>query len=188
MRIGTANTGAFGIYQNEELALLAKTRLTRRIIERLQDADMFAGTNSSSMDEYRKKAETDKKLRAELSADPFQRKVEVMASVRGYYKVARLRFFDHVVQGVHAETFNTLVSQPPAQLKAGFPVEAPDGTLRPFSNTDLSIELTPETAAAHCTRLLTEDADREAIHLRLEKERQNLIEAQQWLASLNEGV
>ena len=129
----TMNNEGFKAATSAELERLANFRLTKRALEHLHRTDKSA---SKQLDEdeaqeklkhQQKKAATDHKLRAELGPDPFQREIEVMARVRGYYSVALLRFLDHVVQGVHAEAFVKCIDELPSQLRAGLMLESHDG-------------------------------------------------------------
>ncbi|KEQ74338.1 hypothetical protein M436DRAFT_71772 [Aureobasidium namibiae CBS 147.97] len=162
----TYNNESYIQYHDKELSLLQNERITRRLVEKFEDADRAAGKFSEPA-ERKKKAMTDKKARGELGDDPFKQEIHAMARVRGYYYVALLRFHDHVAQGVQVEVLHELVTNLMQQLKAGLEVETRD-------------------AHERCKELLAEDRDREIRRKALQQERVNLLEAQRKLAAIGQ--
>ncbi|KAJ5646764.1 hypothetical protein N7490_003136 [Penicillium lividum] len=100
---------------------------------------------------------------AELGPDQFAQEIEMMASARGYYEIARMRFTDMVClfaeSKVKWKCRDELKETLDAQLKA--------------ATLDRSSEL------------MAEDPEREARRSDLTKQRKKLTQAQEWLAAVH---
>ncbi|KAL1304091.1 hypothetical protein AAFC00_000526 [Neodothiora populina] len=150
--------------QKEELERIEAVRYRKRAIEYLDRTEQRTGRITSGADRS-KKIQNDKTLRMSLGADVFQKEIEVMSRVCGYYRVAMFRFLDRVVQ----ETQHGL-----EQCRSGL-----------HQQLLLGLEIGNENAHEHCTRLLLEDPLREAQRIALKNERQKLVEAQERLSRLD---
>lgn len=162
----TLNTDSYKFQCEHELNVLQEARTTQRLIENLK-AENVSKRLALDNEDITKKAKTDMKARAELGEDPFKSEVGVMASVKGYYNVASVRFLESIVQGVQIEVLHNLITKLPEQLELG-------------------LEIKGEHAHEHCKELLAEDRNREIRRVSLKKERNNLIEAQHKLARLGQ--
>lgn len=112
--------------EGEELQVIEPMRYKTRAGEYLNIHEARTGRVTIEA-ERKKKIQGDKNLRTELGVDPFQREIEVMAKVRGYYRVALLRFLDHVVQGVQVEVFEKCRNELSRQLKLGLELGTANG-------------------------------------------------------------
>ena len=104
----TENGDALEASIAQELESLMAARQRART-EALAEAAEANGNNKAA-DERGRKAATaaaaaEKEQRVRLGPDPFQREVEVMARVRGYYAVAGARFVDTVCQAIEVGLF-----------------------------------------------------------------------------------
>lgn len=101
-RLMTFNGEAFAQYKSEELHLLTRFRHKMRMEKKgLQDPKPLADWEKMSDNEREK--EKSRRLSDEankIGPDAFAREVDVIAYVRGYYKLAALRFADAVAQQV----------------------------------------------------------------------------------------
>ncbi|KAL4887001.1 P-loop containing nucleoside triphosphate hydrolase protein [Aspergillus karnatakaensis] len=99
---------------------------------------------------------------AELGADEFTMEVKMMATTRGYYMVASSRFLDSVCQSVHTKLFFKCREH-----------------LVETIEQELGIQ--DENAAERCAELMSEDVGRQRRRLYLEKEKEKIAKAQDWL-------
>ncbi|KAI9672960.1 MAG: hypothetical protein M1817_003124 [Caeruleum heppii] len=102
---------------------------------------------------------------AQIGPDPFAKEVEVVATVRGYYKIAMFRFLDSICQSVHGELFSRCRSEMGPELEKG------------LGYGDAGAE-------ERFARLMTEHPEREIKRAQLKKEKAMLGKAQDWLAKL----
>ncbi|KAL2835249.1 P-loop containing nucleoside triphosphate hydrolase protein [Aspergillus cavernicola] len=102
----------------------------------------------------------------ELGSDPFTLEVEMMATTRGYYEVASSRLVDSVCQSVHTKLFfkchETLIEA----IEDGLGIQ-------------------DENAVERCNELMCEDADRQHRRQYLEKQKEKVMKAQEWLNAEN---
>ncbi|KAJ5093903.1 dynamin GTPase [Penicillium angulare] len=106
----------------------------------------------------------DKKEKApEFGPDPFSQEIEMLASSRGYYEIAKVRFTDMICllaeSHIRGRCRNELKGTLEQKLKA----------------------TTPE----RCCELMAEDPEREARRHNLAKQKKKLAEAQKWLATVH---
>lgn len=136
----TMNEEGFESHRTKELSRLEDERLTRRVFEDLKKKERDTAADRDATRERHealfKRAKDEKKLRDAMDAkpDPFQREVEAMASVLGYYNVALVRFLDHIVQGIHGEALHQCREELSRQLRAGLMVDSPEGQFSLLSN------------------------------------------------------
>ncbi|KAJ5287445.1 hypothetical protein N7478_003131 [Penicillium angulare] len=99
----------------------------------------------------------------DLGPDPFSQEIEMLASSRGYYEIAKARFTDMIYllaeSHIRDRCRNELKGALEQKLKA----------------------TTPE----RCCELMAEDPEREARRHNLAKQRKKLTEAQNWLATVH---
>ncbi|EON68609.1 hypothetical protein W97_07867 [Coniosporium apollinis CBS 100218] len=142
----------------EELEVFQAARYEARANAWIDEQDARTGKGTSLQDRHRKIA-TDQ-VRKEVGADPYQREVEVMAKVRGYYNVASNSFVDHICKSLQVELFDS------------FRTDIHGGLVEGLSVVD------DADAHANCVRLLAEDPARELHRQTLKKEKEKLMDAQ----------
>ncbi|KAL4922271.1 P-loop containing nucleoside triphosphate hydrolase protein [Aspergillus aurantiobrunneus] len=103
---------------------------------------------------------------AELGVDVFTLEVRMMAITRGYYEVASSRFVDSVCQTVYTKLFSKC-----------------RGDLVKVIENDLGIMA--ENAVERCTELMSEDVERQRRRQYLEKQKEKVMKAQEWLNEEN---
>lgn len=165
----TMNDEFIKMVQDETLTQIRLARYKKRAIEHLIKHEASTRKDGTPISEemYKKRIETDAKLRNDVGPDPFALEVEVMAKIRAYYRLALLRFLDTVVQGFNFEVLEACKAELPQQLHAGLELDAA-----------LDVH-------ARCARLLAEDPARKERRVHLKREKEKLVKAQEWLADLN---
>ncbi|OCK79986.1 hypothetical protein K432DRAFT_393431 [Lepidopterella palustris CBS 459.81] len=105
-------------------------------------------------------------LREKFKNDPYHREVEVMAKIRGYYKIASTRFYDNICLSLQAKLFRKLRTALHEELTSGLKVYEGDGRER-------------------CIQLLAEDGERRQQRFALMNRRKALLEGQKCLDELD---
>lgn len=161
----TIDIEAYEYHSKEELKILEEARMTRRLKEKFEATDRASGRddNQKRLEKFLK----DTKARAELGPDPYDEEVKIMAKVRGYHRVALLRFVDQIIRRIHVLVLHELEYDLPQELKTGLGVENHD-------------------AQERCKELLAEDREREIRRKELQVERSNFVEAQRKLAAIGQ--
>ncbi|KAL1966975.1 hypothetical protein VTN77DRAFT_3719 [Rasamsonia byssochlamydoides] len=113
---------------------------------------------------HKREAEIRKVSDRELGPDPFEREIEMMATVRGYYEVASSRFVDSICQGIHIKLFSRCREEL-------------------FLVIEKALGILEENALERCMILMAEDPERQKRRQYLVKERAKLTKAQEWLAA-----
>lgn len=149
----------------EELEVFQTARYEARANAWVDEQDVRTGKGTSLQDRHRKIAT--EQVRKEIGPDPYQREVEVMAKVRGYYNVASNGFVDHICKSLQAELFES------------FRTDIRGGLMEGLSVVD------DADAHANCVRLLAEDPAREVHRQALKKEKEKLMDAQKVIDSLD---
>ncbi|KAG5980385.1 hypothetical protein E4U55_004095 [Claviceps digitariae] len=125
-RLLTFNEEAFAQYNAEELLELTRFRHYMRMKAIGPDPGKFIPGNQLSED---KRAQDTKKRMAELARigpDRFAREIEVVAYVRGYYRLAALRFADAVSQRVICRMIPSIRRQLPLYMERELGLRRPD--------------------------------------------------------------
>ncbi|KAL4785227.1 P-loop containing nucleoside triphosphate hydrolase protein [Aspergillus varians] len=104
----------------------------------------------------------------ELGVDNFTLEVRMMAITRGYYQVASSRFIDSVCQTVYTKLFFKCRQDLVEAIESGLGIQA-------------------ENAVERCTELMSEDTERQRRRQYLEKQREKVMKAQEWLNAENNG-
>lgn len=127
-RLLTFNKDAFKQYKDDELLELTRFRHYMRLKAIGPDPGKYVPGDQLSED---KRAQDTKKREAELAKlgqDQFAREIEVVAYVRGYYRLAALRFADAVSQRVICRMIPSLRRQLPYYLEEKLGIRRPDAT------------------------------------------------------------
>jgi hypothetical protein len=127
-RLMTFNDEAFAQYKSDELHLLTRFRHKMRMEKKgLQDPRPLADWDKMSDSERDK--EKSRRLSEEtnkIGKDPFAREVDVISYVRGYYKLAALRFADAVAQQVLCQMIPNIQSSIHLHLIKELGIAAPN--------------------------------------------------------------
>ena len=150
----TENEAALEAHIAQELEALTAARQRARTEAQAEAAE--ASGNGKGEERGRKAA--DKDPRPHLGPDPFQREVEAMARVRGYYAVAAARFVDTVCQAVEVGLFTRVRAALDGAVVAGLGIGGRD-------------------CAEACGRLLEDDERRARERIALKEERARLERA-----------
>ncbi|KAI9372884.1 P-loop containing nucleoside triphosphate hydrolase protein [Aspergillus egyptiacus] len=102
----------------------------------------------------------------ELGPDQYALEVKMMASSRGYYEVASSRFVDAVCQSVHTKLFFKCRENLIEALEQGLGIRN-------------------DNAVERCNELMSEDVDRQRRRQYLEKQKEKVMKAQEWLQAEN---
>ncbi|KAG6011342.1 hypothetical protein E4U54_008133 [Claviceps lovelessii] len=125
-RLLTFNEEAFAQYNAEELAELTRFRHYMRMKAIGPDPGKFVPGDQLSED---KRAQDTKKRTAEIGKigpDRFAREIEVVAYVRGYYRLAALRFADAVSQRVICRMIPSIRRELPYYMESKLGLRRPD--------------------------------------------------------------
>ncbi|KAG9255558.1 P-loop containing nucleoside triphosphate hydrolase protein [Emericellopsis atlantica] len=117
-KLMTFNSATFTQYETEELHLLEWFRHKMRMEAQgvASKATCNKDFNSMSEQERRTESETRKAEIAKIGVDDFDREIKVIAYVRGYYRLAGLRFVDSIAQCVLCRLIPNLQEQLPLYL------------------------------------------------------------------------
>lgn len=176
----TLNEGALDYHQQHELRVFEAARREFRGGLMIDEQEAITGKFTEDSDRVRKLEKLTPEM---LKPDPWQREVEVMSRVRGYYSVAAIRLVDHVYQIVQAELFEHCSTNLPVALEEALGIHKTDGEW--LSKFDRICQLTASSAAfENCVRLLSEDPGRERKRCELNAELEKLTQAKQRLEDL----
>lgn len=117
-KLMTFNSATFTQYETEELHLLEWFRHKMRMEAQGDASKSKGGKDWSTMSEQerRTESETRKAEIAKIGVDEFDREIKVIAYVRGYYRLAGLRFVDSIAQCVLCRLIPDLQEQLPLYL------------------------------------------------------------------------
>lgn len=101
----TEDSEALELYTSRELEILQTARFKARADSYFNEQDAMTSKTTSPEDRTRK-TQTDKELRNKIGTDTYQREVEVMSTIRGYYTIAASRFVDNICQSVESDLFD----------------------------------------------------------------------------------
>ncbi|KAG6039656.1 hypothetical protein E4U41_002324 [Claviceps citrina] len=125
-RLLTFNNEAFMQYKDEELLELTRFRHYMRMKAIGPDPGKYVPGDQLSED---KRAQDTKRREAELAKlgrDHFAREIEVVAYVRGYYRLAALRFADAVSQRLICRMIPSIRRQLPYYMEEKLGIRRPD--------------------------------------------------------------
>ncbi|KAF2201925.1 P-loop containing nucleoside triphosphate hydrolase protein [Delitschia confertaspora ATCC 74209] len=109
----------------------------------------------------------DEALKKLLNAEPYEREIDVMATICAYYDMASGRLHDAICMRVESKIFKTLRVSLQEELSSG-------------------LEIYGENAHDKCIELLAEDVGRERVRQFLEERKSKLLEGEKLLNELNE--
>jgi hypothetical protein len=113
-KLFTLNEAAFLEYQAEELKILQDVRRERRVRCYVQKQAQLAKKSLTEASRLQmERAVTDDRL----GPDPFRLEIETAAYVRGYYKIAGLRFSENLCQGILGNLFRRVHKEIPFLLE-----------------------------------------------------------------------
>ncbi|OAA51524.1 Dynamin family protein [Metarhizium rileyi] len=127
-RLLTFNETAFKKYRDEEYTELSRFRHFMRLKAVGPDPGNYIPGDQLTED---KRAQDSKRRELELlklGPDPFARELEVVAYVRGYYRLAALRFADAVSQRIICRMIPAIRRQLPYYLEDKLGIRGPDAT------------------------------------------------------------
>jgi hypothetical protein len=169
-RLVTFNDDAFERYNEDEKKLLVRFRHKMRMETRGLIA-VRPLENWDSMSEA-KQREEDKRRADELlkiGKDQFEREIEVVAYIRGYYRLAALRFSENVSQGVLCQLIPDIKDE-----------------LSLYLNREMG--LLPGAARAVYERLMEEDPEVASKRETLKREKDKFVKALASIEALNAGA
>jgi hypothetical protein len=93
--------------EREEREIFREFRFKERSEVYFDTQDTSTGRTTSAEEREKKRLNKDsaEDIKNKIGADPFAREVEVMAKIRGYYKIASVRFVDIICQVVENDLF-----------------------------------------------------------------------------------
>lgn len=157
----TGDSEAMELYIARELEVLQTARFKARAGEYFDEQDRTTGKTTTG-EERTRKIQNDKDLRSKLGPDSYQREVEVMAKIRGYYTVAASSLHAELLGGLGIDDRNCKSPYPYLQCVA----------------------LTGTIGHDICTRLLEDDPQRAQERVKLKDKKAHLEEAKTRLDSL----
>lgn len=113
----TFNKEAFKQYQDAELMELSRYRHYMRLKARGMDTGNYVSGDQLTEDKRLQEAKKREADMGKIGQDPFAREIEVVAYCRGYYRLAALRFSDHVASRLLHLTIPAIRRQLPYYLE-----------------------------------------------------------------------
>ncbi|KAI9845086.1 MAG: hypothetical protein M1837_005090 [Sclerophora amabilis] len=148
--------------KQEALKLIQEKRLEHLAEAHIAAVEARMGKTYEEADRANKKA---KVTWEQVGPDPYAREVEVMSTVRGYYKTALNRFVDHLCLSIRTEFFWGCRNNICSQLETAFGLRERDAQQR-------------------CAILTAENPEREERRKRLQRDEHNLTQARDELESV----
>lgn len=120
----TLNDNYMDWLAEKELEQFSVQRFETRVDKHLDEEEALIGKRTEGMERVRRR----KLVKSEMiGPDPFQKEVETMARVRGYYGVASMRFVDQICLYVQGELMEKCRTQLSERLIAELGVYGDDG-------------------------------------------------------------
>jgi hypothetical protein len=114
--------------EREERKFFRAARFKERSEMFFDKQDESTGKTTLAEERERKRINKDvaEAIEKKMGTDPFAREVDVMAKIRGYYKIASTRFVDNICQAVEADLFLKLRDGLQDDLEEGLHLTQPD--------------------------------------------------------------
>ncbi|KID88448.1 Dynamin family protein [Metarhizium guizhouense ARSEF 977] len=125
-RLLTFNNKTFEQYRDDEYMELTRFRHFMRLKAVGPDPGSYISTDKLTEDKRVQEAKKRDQEMLRLGRDPFARELEVIAYVRGYYRLAALRFADAVSQRIICRMIPAIRRQLPYYLEDKLGIRGPD--------------------------------------------------------------
>lgn len=129
-KLFTINNQAFEVYKAEELKVLEGARRKRRVRCHVMKQAQLQNKTLSDMTRI---TEEKKVTDDQLGPDPFRNEIQLAAYVRGYYRVAGLRFADNICQNIQGNLFRKVHAEILGLLEGCLELNEGDGKQIPQS-------------------------------------------------------